>query len=403
MRAGTSIGNSDDYNSGMEEVRFYGWEGDPLGAPSFTVPMYWVRIQSSSTPEQLAQWATNALSKRGQRDRVIHIWKPMDGVFNRNEMVKMIVEGPYIEPLRTRYFEFYKALKSKGINPYRVVCDYEDGLTLWNWEETAKLEMLESVYSNKQCVQLLPVELQTVPLDYYKAGHPQRSNVHDMWHSWSLTMRAEAMRKVILEPQQHYFGGDTKLTNYSDCWRDFPTDTQISSNNTFSYGVTGESAPVLYILNKGSSSHRLPTLVRQTGIHWRWITFLDKINLLRSNLNSGGCSPWISPVGYQREHDKWNRDTPWLDAQLAGHAILAGCHDFHYWNPGPPTQFPDASLRESIDAYSSIIQEVEPYRRPVEDKWVKIEVSAESIPLRVETCGFVTTYEDYLRFKNPAV
>tara|TARA_B100001778_G_scaffold334019_1_gene344015 strand:+ start:3955 stop:5166 length:1212 start_codon:yes stop_codon:yes gene_type:complete len=403
MPVGGQTNLHDDYESGMEEVKFYGWGGDPQGAPSFATPMHWVRIQSN-TAEASAHWAIRFLESKVYRDRVLHLWHPMTGVLDREQMVSMLLDGYNIEPLRTKYFEFYDLIKQAGLEPYRVVCDFEGGLTLWNWEEEPKQKMLQELYKIPECVAQLPPELQGFTPADYELSSPNRNYAHHVWGGWSNQLRAEAMRQTLYEPQQYAFGEDSKCTNYADSWKDFPIDNWNDTTSDVDFGVSiNESAPVMYLLNNGGPSHRFARLTNATGIHWRWICFLDKLNHIRSNVNKGGCAPWISPCGYQILHNKWNRDTPWLDAQFAGHAILSGVYDFHYWNPGPPSQFPDDSLRESTDAYSSIIHEVEHYRKPYTPMWEKIEVNEDSIPLQVETHGFVTTYEDYMRFKSPNV
>jgi len=327
----------------------------------------------------------------------------MEGVLNRDQMVRMLKEGFDVEPLRSKYVEFYDILKTEGIEPYRVCCDFEEGLFLWNWNEVSKHRMLNELYLDKECVALLPIELQDLSPADYVLGHPNRNWAHDIWGSWANELRAEAMKQTLYEPQQQAFGEDSKCTNYSDERASFPIDNWNGRPSLPNNMISNESSPVMYLLNVGGANSRYSKLSVQTGIHWRWICFLDMINAIRSNINTGPCVPWISPCGYQILHNKWTRDTTWLDAQLAGHTIVSGVNEFHYWNPGPPSQFPLASLSESIDAYSAIIHEVEEYRKPYQPMWEKIEVSAQNMPLEIETMGFVTTYEDYMRFKNPRI
>jgi len=386
----------------IEPVRIFSWDTDP-NTESKTFPFFWLRNNRSDTSatEWAEQCAADFATKR-IGERCLFIWKPNStigypDVIENQEYHKMLKDGPNLES-KAFFDEFFNELNLRGQTPDIIVLDFEGGLTLYgNNDDKQKINEMDQILSNPDLVTKLPEYFSDAKADWVTSSSSERHNFNHNWSLWSDPFVAESMKKVVYDAYFEVYGVEIPYSNYGDKNRGFPVLAWNGRINSHPVTGTGCSAPANYLIIRGSGyAADLDAWKKGKGKHPRWSIFIDTLNGIRSCITSEGprrVMPWISCLGYETQHNKHELAPSFLDLHLHSHCIMSGISVFHFWNPGPPSQWSDDKRKESSQYYSELAIALANARKtiPEDTIWEPVDRDVDF----VITNGFKTTYADF--------
>ena len=383
------------------DVRFFAWSGGPED-DHWHITFDWIRNNSQwHPPVQEAEQAAERFATMKEGHRCLFIWKPNDSygyepAISSSELYKMLTKGPDFSS-KAWFIEFFAHLKELGGQPDIIVLDYEGGPVLWNLDDDTKAEQMRLILEEPEALKKLPPIFRNIEPDDIRVGAGSlRNALHNEWQSWARPFIADTMKKLIYDAYFEIYGKEIPFSNYGSQEVSFPIRLQNGFIRDYSSSETGYSAPVNYMLSR-EHNWREKVVAWRNGErkHPRWGVFIDRINKNRSaaNVNGGNrVMPWIAPLGYQHLHDKYNLAPDFLDVELLKHCIAIGCNKFHYWNPGPPSQFPDNIRQRSDVIYAETIEFMKNFslqERAGDFKSIDRDADV------VDTLGLRTTYEEF--------
>lgn len=384
-----------------KEVRFFSWSSGP-DAKQWHITYDWVRNNSQwNPPTKEAEQAAERFATMDEGDRCLFIWKPngsygYEQAISSSDLYRMLTKGPDLSS-KAWFIEFFAHLKELGAEPDVIILDYEGGPVLWNLDDDTKAEQMGYILKDPEALAKLPEIFQSIdPDDIRVNSGALRNELHNQWQRWAKPFIADTMKKLVYDAYFEIYGKEIPFSNYGYQELSFPITLQNGFIKDYSTSEIGYSAPVNYILSR---EHNWDGKVEEwrngQRKHPRWGAFIDRINKCRSaaNVNGGDhVMPWIAPLGYQHLHDKRNLAPDFLDLELLKHCIAMGCNKFNYWNPGPPTQFPDNTRQRSDIIYAETIAFMKDF--PLEEKAGNFEPLDRDADV-IDTLGIKTTYEEF--------
>lgn len=383
------------------KVRFFSWSFGP-DENQWHLTYQWIINNSSwHTPVRASEAAAKRFASMNEGDRCLFIWKPNESygyepVISNSELYKMLTKGPDFSS-KAWFIEFFAHLKELGAEPDAIILDYEGGPILWNINDDIKAEQMSLILKDPDALKNLPEIFWDIEPDNIRGGAGAlRNTLHNEWQKWAKPFIAETMKKLIYDAYFEIYGKEIPFSNYAYQEVSFPYTMQYGAIQDYSTSEIGYSAPVNYMLSREHRwSEKVAAWRNGERKHPRWGVFIDRINKCRSaaNVNGGDhVMPWIAPLGYQHLDNKWNLAPDFLDVELLKHCIAIGCNKFNYWNPGPPTQFPDNTRQRSDIIYANTITFMQDFA--LQEKAGDFEPVDRDADI-VETLGLKTTYEDF--------
>lgn len=277
-------------------------------------------------------------------------------------------------------------LRARGLFLDAIYIDFEAGFSFWNLD----LAGFRRIFASAKARANMPPNIRSLRPEQITWGHPEWNLAAGVrWHRWQSLLIIRAMRRIFLETNLYNLprkpGGppvQPQVMNFnyiSPTWRIYDENGWLQS--PFPQVDNRTSCRAFYFSPGGRYVNR--------SHHYLWNSLIDYCNWTRSILSRADARFW--PVILQPL-----RVNPWLMEQLIAHCTRTGCN----W----------AGSRSAFIYFSEwghIANQADPIMVDImrrHDQPFPRQQTLPEIPLdsdRIETAGFVTTYEDFLNNVTP--
>jgi hypothetical protein len=279
-----------------------------------------------------------------------------------------------------------RALKEQRMRLAGVWCDTEGFLTNWG----IPAAVLNAAFRSSKARANMPPRLRAMQPEFLQFGHPRfRQSVLE-FNRWGFQLTMRALRQIMVEARLFHMPGDPlsvipPMSNYMVM---APTWPVYDGNGWpwMSQMIDGRTSSVPIILPQNGERYR-------NRIHdFHWNAFIDLVNRCRSCIARPNALAWpflVSAAEFGH---------PWIYEQVIAHMLRTGLNasngnNIIWYNP---LSVPDRPGQETLMV--NILNR--------HDEAFPVQRGLPEIPLdsdRVETAGYVTTYEDYLANTDPAL
>ncbi len=386
------------------KVRIYTWDMTGGSYPNLQLAVK-VAPWRGRSPSQLAAIVARDVNNSHHDKVVLRFWKEFipaaRNPFDYTSPRELIASGGFDAGLREYWRDFAIELKNLDIKPDYLIFDMEEGIRFWEIPEEARHNFFAQIMDpERPWLQSLPASMRSITVDQFM---DRRNRVADQarrdYYEFAEKFRADFMADIFGGAFEAAYGEPIPMSNYRNIIPTF--DTYGTHGEIYpAVSIAGISAPQMYIAERDVERfERLHNTTKSS----RWNDFIDGLNRARSAAASGVVTPWISGPGFGVNNPSswdWVYDRADLDAEywlwdtLMGHLTSMGIDTYIAWNPGP---------EHNNAYYSSFAEQTDQHM----EQWLaahprvmhQLSRNLPPIPLdadRIETNGFVTTYDEFL-------
>ncbi len=346
------------------------------------------------SPDQLANRIAARVQANPQRKIVLRYWKELLSAdrdpFDHSDPVDLWRRHGYRAGMEPYWRAVAERLKQRGITPDYIVQDLELGVRYWEVPEEDRTRFFTELFAGRHQVGgNLPAVVFSVSVEtFLDRGNPAGHAAREAYEQAAVDMRTSIISETMHAPFVNVFNRVIPHSNYNDMLPSFEV-TRYNNHKWYPTTIHGISAPTSYLVDYGAN-------VKYRGMqkNARWNHLIATLNTLRSAAANGPVHPWVSAPGYGRHgSNTWAgvsdfTEECWLWEVYMNHILAMGIDTMIMWNPDDTRWNP------------SMLQGDRFMDRWFKDKTAHHELLVlPEIPFdadRIETNGYVTTYQDFL-------
>lgn len=349
----------------------------------------------AGSPTQLANRIAARVRANPQRKIGLRYWKELRSAdrdpFDISDPAELWQRHGYRDGMEPYWQAVADHLKQLGITPDYLVQDLELGVRYWEIPVEERTRFFTELFAGRDRVgDNLPAEVFSVPVETFldrnnPAGHAAR----EAYEQAAVDMRTSIISETMHQPFVRAYGQVIPHSNYKDILPSFEV-TRFNAKPWYPTTIHGISAPPTYLVDYGPNVKygRMEKIAR-------WNHLIAMINTLRSAAANGPVHPWVSAPGHGRHGSgTWGRladfdEECWLWDNFMNHVLAMGIDTIIMWNA-------DSSWGNSTAMQGDRYM----------DQWFGGKTAHHEllvlpeIPFdadQIETNGYVTTYQDFVR------